>query len=215
MFFSVMSVRKPVDEANIKASGKEEVVQMTHNIENGELEPSNTQENGPLQKESVQATSSHKESENNEKSSTAQDENMTRPPGGSGQDEHLQCTLVPQQKLHTAAHLDSFTTTEVSVDENPGSVQDRVPDGDLLTAGSICPEKPSQTEPTATREHSTDSPPHDNDKEAGSNVTNDSAVDVPSGEDFQKPNLWLAPTACQVSSRSMVGQEIGKEAQNS
>lgn len=207
--FCVVSVSKTRDEAEEKGE------HVQHGHEKGEIEPNNTQENGPLQKEIIQTASPHRGPEHKEDSTRAQDEDIKAPSGDSGQAEHLQCTLNIPQTLHTATDWDFNTTTEVPKEENPASVQDRIPDGIFLTAGEVWPEKPSHTETTATRENITESTTRDNDEEAGSKVTNDNAAAEPSGEYLQKaPNTQLAAAACQVSSSSVVSQEISKEAPN-
>lgn len=207
----LVSLRKTPDEPK----KKDELVQHSH--ENGEIESNNTHENGPLQKESIQTASPDRGSEDKEKSTRAQDEDSKEPSSDSGQTEHLQCTLNLQQKREAAARWDLKTTTDVPKEENPDSAQDRIPDGISLTAGAVWPERPSHTETTTTREHITESTTHDNDEEAGSKVTNDNAVAEPSGEDFQEaPNkTQLATAECQVSSSTVVSQEIGEEAQSS
>lgn len=209
--FCVVSVSRTHVEAEKKGE------HMQHGHENGEIEPNNTQENGRLQKEIIQTTSPDNDRgpEQKEDSTRAQDEDIKEPSGDSGQAEHLQCTLNVQQTLHTAADWEFKTTTEVPKEENPASVQDRIPDGIFLTSGEVWPEKPSHTETAATREHITESASHDNDEEAGSKVTSDNAVAEPSGEYLQKaPNTQLATAICQVSSSSVVCQEISKEAPN-
>lgn len=207
--FCVVSVSKTCVEAEKKGE------HVQHGQENGEVEPNNTQENGPLQKEIVQTASPQQGHEHKEDSTRAQDEDIKEPSGDSGQAEHLQCTLNVPQTLCSAADWDFKTTTEVPEVENPDSLQDKIPDGILLTAGENWPEKASHTETTTTREYITQSTTRDHDEEEGSKVINDDAVAEPSGEHLQEaPNTQCAAAACQASSSSVVSQEISIETPN-
>ncbi|XP_040921290.1 uncharacterized protein LOC121200215 [Toxotes jaculatrix] len=203
-------MRKTPDEVCIKVAEKAEAIQVKQSPERGELEPSNTQENGPLKKESIQtATPSPCKGFEQDSSTSAQDEDVKEPPDDSGQTELLHCTLKSQPESLSAAHWEVFTDTIVAPEkENPASVQDKIPDGISLTAESVCPEKPSHSETATTTEHITVS-------------TLDSAVAGPSGEFSQNnevlsvPNTRLDAAACQVFSISAVSQEINTEAPSS
>lgn len=204
-----MSLRKVPEEASIKV---EEAVQVKQSPEVAEMEPNNVQENGPLQNEVLQTAtpSSSKKSKLKENSTRAQDKDVNDRPTFSGQAEPPQCT----SKEHTTAVWEAFRN-EASEEENPASARGKIPDSSSLTAGAVCPE--NHTETNTTREHNTLDTTHDNDEEAGSKVTIENAVAVPSGESSQKnkvlsvPNTPLTAAACQVSSISGVSQENGKE----
>uniref|UniRef100_A0A8C9ZHN9 Uncharacterized protein n=1 Tax=Sander lucioperca TaxID=283035 RepID=A0A8C9ZHN9_SANLU len=202
-------IRKVPEEASIKV---EEAVQVKQSPEVAEMEPNNVQENGPLQNEVLQTAtpSSSKKSKLKENSTRAQDKDVNDRPTFSGQAEPPQCT----SKEHTTAVWEAFRN-EASEEENPASARGKIPDSSSLTAGAVCPE--NHTETNTTREHNTLDTTHDNDEEAGSKVTIENAVAVPSGESSQKnkvlsvPNTPLTAAACQVSSISGVSQENGKE----
>lgn len=193
----------------------EEKVQVKQSPEVAEMEPNNTQENGPLQKEVIQteAPSPSKGPELKENSTRAQDEDMKDRPADSGQAELLQCTLNSLQKESATADWEVFPTNAAPEEENPASVQDKIPNNSPLTAKAVCPENHPHTE-TNTREPITLDTAHDNDEEAGSKVTIDNAIAELSGEFSQNnevlsvPNTPLPAAACQVS---VVSQEINKE----
>nr|XP_020475408.1 ubiquitin thioesterase otulin [Monopterus albus]XP_020475409.1 ubiquitin thioesterase otulin [Monopterus albus]XP_020475410.1 ubiquitin thioesterase otulin [Monopterus albus] len=207
--------RNTSDETNKKAEEKAETVQDKHRPLHGETEPNNTQENGPLQKEGIQPAmpSPHKESGN---STRPQDEGVKKLSHDSGQAEHLQCTLDPQQKDHAAEWEVLTAIAVVPKEETPGSVQDRIIDGGALTAEAVHPQHLSCTEATTAREHNTRSTAHDNEEEAaaGSRVATGSAIAEPSEESLknnQMSNAQLATAADHISSISVVSQEISEE----
>ncbi|XP_018549182.1 protein IWS1 homolog [Lates calcarifer] len=199
-------VRKTPNEPNIKVEEKTESVLVKQSPENGETEPNNTQENGPLKKESIQTAtpSPCKGFELKENSTRAQDETMKEPPDNSGQAEPQQCTL----------NWEVFPETKYVAleEENPASVQEKIPDGISQTAESVHAEKPSHTETTTTTEHITASVSHDDEEEAGSEVTVDNAVVEPSGEFSQNNEVLPVPNTPPPA--SVVSQEISKEAQS-
>ncbi|XP_070784647.1 uncharacterized protein [Enoplosus armatus] len=203
-------IRKTSDEANMKVEVKAEVVHVKQSAAVAEIEPNNTQENGPLQKEVIQTAtpSPSKGSELKENPTRAQGEDMNDCPADSVQAELLQCTLNCLQTEHATADWEVFTAT------NAAPRQDKIPDSSSLTAEAVCPENHTETN---TREHITLDTTHDNDEEAGSKVTIDHAVVEPSGafsqnnEVLSVPNTQLTAAACQLSSISVVSQEIVKE----
>ncbi|GAA6215123.1 ubiquitin thioesterase otulin [Lates japonicus] len=199
-------VRKTPEEPSIKVEEKTEAVLVKQSPENGETEPNNTQENGPLKKESIQTAtpSPCKGFELKENSTRAQDETMKEPPDNSGQAERQQCTL----------NWEVFPETKYVAleEENPASVQEKIPDGISQTAESVHTEKPSHTETTTTTEHITASVSHDDEEEAGSEVIVDNAVAEPSGEFSQNNEVLLVPNTPPPA--SVVSQEISKEAQS-
>lgn len=199
-------LRKTPNEPNIKVEEKTESVLVKQSPENGETEPNNTQENGPLKKESIQTAtpSPCKGFELKENSTRAQDETMKEPPDNSGQAEPQQCTL----------NWEVFPETKYVAleEENPASVQEKIPDGISQTAESVHAEKPSHTETTTTTEHITASVSHDDEEEAGSEVTVDNAVVEPSGEFSQNNEVLPVPNTPPPA--SVVSQEISKEAQS-
>lgn len=205
--FSVLCVRsdkKSSGGANTEVKEKSEAVQV-----NGETEPNNTQENGPLHP-CIQPAFPNRESEPTE--NRAQDKDIKKHLGDSGQAQHLQCT-VSQTKVHTATDLEVCeTTSDVLEEENKASV----PGGTLLTAGDVCQEKPSHSEKTSAQEHITKT--CTDDEESGSKVTRDFAVAEPSGESFPQvlsgPEPQLSAAACQVLSSCSVNQPVNKEAQS-
>ncbi|XP_022622751.1 uncharacterized protein LOC111237798 [Seriola dumerili] len=214
------SMRKTPDADNIKVEEKAEAVQVEQSPENGESEPNNTQENGPLKKESIQTAtpSDCKGFGLKENSTREQDEEMKEPPDNTGQAEPLQCTLQSQQNTCAAAEWEVFTQTNVALgEENPLSAQDKIPDGISQTAESVCPVKASCTETTTTTEHILVSTSHDDKEEAGSKATVDIIVTEPSGEISQNnqvlsvPNTQVDAAACQVFSVSVDSQEINRE----
>lgn len=210
----VVSLRKTADKANIKAEEKVEVVQVKQSPENGKTEqPNNTQENGPLQKEDTQTAtlSPGKRPKLKENSTRAQDKDMKETPAGSGQTEHLQCILNLLHEGNAAGDWDVFAAT---VEENPAIVQDKIPDGITHAAEA---KNLSHTETNTTREHITLDTSHNDNEDAGSRVTIDNTVAESSGEFSQNnevlslPNSQLAAAACQVSSITVVNQEINAE----
>ncbi|XP_067342087.1 uncharacterized protein [Channa argus] len=208
---NMRSGRHKLDESSIKVMEKDESVEVKQSPENGETKPNGTQENGPLQKESVQIVSLNRGSEHKENSTRPHYEATKESPQESAEAGHLQCTLDSQQKAFWEV---SKATDELQEGENAMSVQDKIQDGIFLTAWAAWSEKPSNTETTTTKEHITESTTHDG-EEHGSKDANHNAVDEPSGESFQKvlsePNSQLATAAGLVSSNSVVSQEISKE----
>uniref|UniRef100_A0A8P4K4Q7 OTU deubiquitinase with linear linkage specificity a n=2 Tax=Dicentrarchus labrax TaxID=13489 RepID=A0A8P4K4Q7_DICLA len=202
-----------VKAVEVKAEAVEvKAVQVKQSPEVGDSEPNNTQENRALQEVVKQKAtpSPRKGSEPEENSSRAQDEDAKNRPAGSEEAELLQCTLNSPQKA--AADWQVFKATNAAPkEENPASTQDKIPDIASLTAETVCPE--NHTEINTTSEHITLANAHDNDEEAGSEVTADSTVAEPSGEFPQNNEALSAPNtaACQVSSISVVSQEIDKE----
>ncbi|XP_035507817.1 uncharacterized protein LOC118320791 [Morone saxatilis] len=213
-------IRKtPDDDNNIKVEVKAvqvKAVQVKQSPEVGETEPNNTQENGPLQEVVTQKAtpSPRKGSEPKENSSRAQDEDAKNRPADGEEAELLQCTFNSPQKA--TADWQAFKATNAAPkEENPASTQDRIPDIASPTAETVCPV--NHTEINTTSEHITLATAPDNDEEAGSEVTVDSTVAEPSGEFPQNnealsvPDTQFPAAACQVSSISVVGQEIDKE----
>ncbi|XP_029385503.1 uncharacterized protein LOC115061332 [Echeneis naucrates] len=190
---------KKHDVAKIKEEEKAEAVQVKQSSENGESEPNNAQENGPLKKESVQTATPSKE-----ETATGEQEHMEDSQDNTGQAALLQCTLKSHQKYHAAADWEAFTETNVTPEQDPASVEDRIPDGISQIAESVCPEKPSFTETTTTAEHIIVKTSHDDKTAAGSSVTFDDAATEPSGEFSQNnqvlpvPNTQVDAAACQV-----------------
>ncbi|XP_071340996.1 histone acetyltransferase KAT6B-like [Trachinotus anak] len=214
------SMRKTPDMDNITVEAKAEAVQVKQCPENGESEPSNTQENGPLKKENIQTAAAFhcKEFECKENSTGEQDEDMKDSPGNSGQDELLQSTLQPQQKACATADWEVFLEPNVAPkEEDRASVQEKIPVGTSRAAESICTEKPFLTETTTTTEPISVSTSHDDKEEAGSKVTFDNAVTEPSGEFTQNnevlsvPNTQVDAAAFQAFPVSEVSQEINKD----
>ncbi|KAG7231175.1 hypothetical protein INR49_012006, partial [Caranx melampygus] len=207
------AVRKTPDADNMKVEEKAEAEFKKQSPENGESEPNNTQENGPLV-ESIHATapSACKELELKK-----QNEDMEKPQDNSGQAEVLQRTLPPQQKICPRAESEVFTESNVAPEEGaPVSEQERILNGTLQTVKrveSVSPEKPSPTETTATTEHAAARTSHDDEEEAGSKVTSDKAVTEPSGEISPNdpvltvPNSQVDEAACQVFSIPVDGTE--------
>ncbi|KAK2859616.1 hypothetical protein Q5P01_004236 [Channa striata] len=213
--FANDNMRNKLDETSINVKGKDESVEVKQSPENGETKPNNTQENGPLQTESIQVVSPNRGSELEESSTRACSEDPKEFSHESGDAPHLQCTFDSQQK----AYLEVFkATAEVQEEENTGSVPDKIPDGLLLKARASCTENPANPETTTAREHITESTTHDNDEDQGSKDINDNAADEPSGEYVQEvsalPNSQIAEAACQVSSGSVVSPESSREGPN-
>lgn len=211
IILSVLSLRKMPDKAGIKMEVAAEAVLVKQSAEVAEAEPNNTQENGPLQKKVKQTAtpSPRKGSELRENSTRAQDEAMKDRPANSGPAELLQCTLNSLQNEHDTADGEVFTATNAAPEkENPASVKDKIPDSSSLTPAAVCPENHPET--NTTRELVTLDTTHDNDEDAGFKV----AAAEPSGEFSQNnevlslPNTQLTAAACQVSSVSVVSQEI-------
>ncbi|XP_044031756.1 uncharacterized protein LOC122866329 [Siniperca chuatsi] len=209
-------IRKMPNEANMKVEVKAEVVHVKQSAQVAETKPNNTQENGPLQKTVLQTAmpSSSKGSELKDNSTRAQDEDMKGRPPDRGQAELLQCTFNSPQTEHVTSNWEVFTATNAASEEHkPASMQDKIPDSSSLTAEAVCAENHTETN---TREHITLNTAHDNDEEAGSKVTIDNVVAEPSGEFslckvLSAPNTQLTAAACQVSSISVVSEEIDKE----
>ncbi|KAI3355364.1 hypothetical protein L3Q82_018208 [Scortum barcoo] len=197
---------KTNNEANKKEELKVEAVQVKQSAEAAEMEPNNTQENGPLQKDvKLTATPSpRKGSELKDNSTRAQNEPMNDHPADSRPAE-LQSTLNPLQKQLATADWEILTTQG----ENPASVKDKIPDSSSLTAETVCTETHTETKSELV---TLDTTP-DNDADAVSKVP---AVE-PSGEFSQNnevlsvPNTQLTAAACQVSSISVVSQEINNQ----
>lgn len=206
-------VRKTADEANIKAGA----VQVKQSPENGETEPGNTQENGPLQKEGTPTAtfSPSKGPKLKENSTRAQDKHIKGTPAGSGQAEPLHCTLNVPQEGSAADDREGFAATNAATaEENPAAVQDKTPDGITQTAEA---KNTSHTETNATREHITLDSSHNDNEDAAFKVTIDDTAAEPSGEFSQNnevlsvPNTQLAAAARQVSSVPVISQEIHSE----
>ncbi|XP_067434936.1 enolase-phosphatase E1-like [Thunnus thynnus] len=204
-------VRKTADEANIKA----EAVQVSP--ENGETEPSNTQENGPLQKEGTPTAtlSPSKGPKLKENSTRAQDKHIKGTPAGSGQAEPLHCTLNVPYEGSAADDREGFAATNAATaEENPAAVQDKTPDGVTQAAEA---KNTSHTETNATRENITLDSSHNDNEDAAFKVTIDDTAAEPSGEFSQNnevlsvPNTQLAAAARQVSSVPVISQEIHSE----
>ncbi|AWP17103.1 Hypothetical protein SMAX5B_004612 [Scophthalmus maximus] len=213
-------MRKPHDEADINVEEKAEAVQVKQRAENGETEPKNTQENGPLKKESIQSAMPclSKGFTLKENSPSAQDEDKEESVGDNEQAELLNFPLNSQQKAHTAADWEVFTERkEVPEEENPASLRDKVPGGILLTAESVLHEKPLLTDTISATEHIALSTSHDDREETGSKVSFDNAVTEPSefsqnSQVLSLPNTKLEAAAYEVISISVVSQETDKEA---
>lgn len=194
----------------MKVEVKAEAVQKSPEV--GEMELNNTQENGPLKEVVIQTATPYprKGSDLKENSTRAQDEDMKDCPADSGQAELLQCTLNSLKNEHATA---DFTATNTAPeDENPASAQDKIPDISSLTAEAVFLE--NHTETKATMEHSILAT-HDNAEEAGSKLDNVEAE--ASGQLSEKnevlspPNTQLTAAVCQLSSISVVSQEVDEE----
>lgn len=205
-----MSLRITPGEADIKVEVKAEAVQVKKSPEVGETELNNTQENGPLKEVVIQTAtpSPRKGSDLKENSTRAQDEDMKDCPADSGQ--LLQCTLNSLKNEHATA---DFTATNTAPeDENPASAQDKIPNISSLTAEVVFLE--NHTETKATMEHSILAT-HNNAEGAGSKLDNVEAE--ASGQLSEKnevlssPNTQLTAAVCQLSSISVVSQEVDKE----
>lgn len=213
--FCVVPLRKTPDADNIKVEEKAEAALKKQSPENGEPEPNNTQENGPLT-ESIHTTapSAYKELEPKEEK-----EDMKQPQDNGGQAEDLQPPLEPQQKNFTGPDWEDFTEPHMAPEEvAPASEQEKtLTPGTPQTVESVCPEKPPSAETTATTEHAAASVSHDEEEEAGPKVTSDEAVTEPSGEIcpndpvLSVPNSQVDEPACQAAS-ILVDGEINKEA---
>ncbi|KAM7390275.1 hypothetical protein PAMA_008445 [Pampus argenteus] len=202
-------IRKTADEANIKAEEKSDAVQVKPSPENGDTKPSNTQ-NGPSQKEGAQ-TATLSPIKLKEHCTSAQDKDLMKTLAGSGQDELQQCTLNVPHEGNAAGDWEVFAATKTATveEENPTTVQDKIPDGMTQAAEATNPSD-AETE----REHTTMDTSHNDDEDAGCIVTIDDIVAEPSGE-FSENNEVLsepnAAAACQVSSVLVVDQEINSE----
>lgn len=198
----------PQSDDDTRKSPVEDVVQLKPSPENGETELNNTQENGPLQKESVRTAtpSPRKESQLKENGTRAQDKEMKETAADSEQAGLLQCTLnSPQEDLAaTAAAVESLEVCDASnaekEEENPASVEDKIQDD--------VPLKAENTETnTAATEHITASAPHEEEEEgASTRVTDDSDAAKPSEESVESnenvPNVQPAAAASQESTVS-------------
>ncbi len=210
IILSVLSLREIPDKSHVKEEGKVEALLVS--VEVAEMEPSNTQENGPLQKEVKQtATPSPRTgSELKENSARAQDEAMKDRNADSGPAELLQCTLNSLQNEHATADWEVLTNAAPQ-EENPASMKDTIPDRSSLTAVAVFPENPTET--NTTREVVTVDTTHDNDEDARAKV----AAAGPSGEFSQNdevlsvPNTQHTAAACQLSPISAVSQEINNQ----
>lgn len=175
--------------------------------ENEESEPNNTQENGPLQKDDIRTStpSPAKEPELKEHSNRAQVVDVTEAPANGGKTDLLQCNLTSPPKGNSTDEWEIFPeTVEETVEENPASVEDRIPDG-ISPAAEL--KTPPQTETTA----STDSSQEDN--EDDSKVTTDDTEADPLGE-FSQNNELLSEPNTQLTAAapvSVVCQEINSE----
>lgn len=198
-------LRKTPDADNMKVGEEAKAVFKKQSPENGELEPNNTQENGPLKKESIHTTppSARKELELN-----GQNEDMKQPQCDSGQAEAVQHSLQP------TAEWEVFNETIEAPEEGARAPdKEEIPDGISKKVKSVCPEKPPLTETTTTAEDAANP-----EEEDGSKVTSDEAVREPSGEIsannpvLSVPNSQVDKAACQVFPGSVDSQEINKEA---
>ncbi|XP_070708643.1 uncharacterized protein [Pempheris klunzingeri] len=206
-------IRKIQDGASVLVEEKVQV-QVKQSPEGGETELNNTQENGPLQKGVTQtaAPSPRKGPQLQENSTRAQEQDEDE----DVKEELLHCTLNSLQKEQVKAEWEVFTATNVAPEEeNPASAQSKSPGKSSPMAGAVCPENLPHTE-TNTREHITSDTPLDNDEDAGSEVAGDNAVAEPSGSFSQNNEVLSVPNTqpaavCQVSSISVLSQEIDKE----
>lgn len=205
-----MSFRRATDEETEKGPMKQSPV-------NGEIEPNNAQENGPLQKKSTQVAtpSPRKGSELNENSTRAQHKVMTDTPADGGQ-ENLQCTLQLQGEDHSTADREVPLNAEPE-EEDPAPVQDKNPDGVSLTTEVVCHENSADPKTKSATEDIKPSSAHDNvDEECSTDTIK--AVAKPSEELTQNnealsvPNSQPSAAAGQAVSISAVSQETNKEA---
>ncbi|CAN9506395.1 unnamed protein product [Ophioblennius macclurei] len=169
----------PEGDDDMRKSPDEQAKAVPAKPENGLTELSNTQENGPLQTESIQTAtpSPQRASELKENGTTAQDKDMNATPAASdcGKAELPQCTLNPQPEESTTAERDVFVASNAEVkEEDSSSVQEKNPDGASRTEDATRPVVPLQTE-THSAEHITASaPPHDDGGEGEPHSTQES-----------------------------------------
>ncbi|XP_029978949.1 uncharacterized protein LOC115411133 isoform X2 [Sphaeramia orbicularis] len=204
--------RNTFDEASLKVGDKALLV----NPKDGESEQFTTQENGPLQKESLQTATP----EVKENSNRAQDVNVNKSAADAEPDEHLQCTLNSLQRAHTAAVWE-VPAAATAAPEEEKQVQEKILNGISQTAEVVCPEKASLTETNTKPEHITmDSTNNNNDEGAGDGhkKTVDKSADEPSGktsqndEELLMPNTQLTAAGGQVSPISAISPELNTEA---
>lgn len=202
-----MSFRITPNEAIIKVEAKVEAVQAKKCPEVGEMEPNNTQENGPLKDA---APSPRKGSKLKEDITRAQDEDMKYCLANSGQAGLLQCTLNSLQKEHAAA--DHTAANTAAADDSPALTPEKVPDMSSTTAEVVCLQHHTETKSTIEQDILAS---HDNDEEAGSQL--DSIVAKASGQFSEDgdgilsvPNSRLTAAVCQLSCSSAVSQDIDK-----
>ncbi|XP_058495642.1 uncharacterized protein LOC131466443 isoform X1 [Solea solea] len=202
-------MRKNQDKTDIKIDEKAEEVKEKQSLENGEMEPSNTQENGPLVKEAIK-TAKASPCEGN--SIRAQDEEMTDPPDSSEKPGLLQCTLDSLQKTNTATHWEGFPETNAVPEVNLASVQDKIPSE--ISAESVCPEKPSHTEMTSATQHITVCTSQDVEEEVGSNVKSDNATTKSLMEFSQNGETSLVPNTAAAAAGQVVPIAVVSEKNN-
>uniref|UniRef100_A0A672H1Z2 OTU deubiquitinase with linear linkage specificity a n=1 Tax=Salarias fasciatus TaxID=181472 RepID=A0A672H1Z2_SALFA len=133
----------PEGDDDLRKSPDEQVKPVPAKPENGLTELSNTQENGPVQTESVQtaAPSPQQAAKLKENGTRAQDKDMK-----------------PEENA-TAEREVVASNAEVK-EEDSSSAQGKIPDGASLTEDAARQEDPPQTE-TPTAEHTAASAPHD------------------------------------------------------
>ncbi|XP_068160579.1 uncharacterized protein [Antennarius striatus] len=203
------------DEVNMKVEMKAEAEQVKQSPEDGETEPNNTQENGPLQEVNVKTTMlpPEKGPELKENSITAQDEEIKDIPADSVQADLLQCTFNSLQKQSTTGDWEIFTTT--LEEENAASAQDETLKISSLTTETSDPENHTETE---AGEHIASAVTHEDDDaaspEVDSGVTESSGDNSEHNEVLSVPNTQLPAAVCQLSPISVVSQEIDAESQS-
>ncbi|KAM4606209.1 uncharacterized protein ACJ7VT_016467 [Polymixia lowei] len=208
------------DEAEIKK--EEKLVKVKQSPQARETEPSKTQENGPLQKESTKgkmpSPSKGTGLENEDSPNKAQDKDVEKSDADNGPVEDLRRTLESPQTKCATADEEVFTATKVlPVQEYPAVAQEKKSMSQEADAAS--PENPSLRSDILT-EHITPETACDEDKDEeednSSKATVNNAVDKPSGDSHchEVPSLldsWLPVEAGQPSSSSLPSREISVE----
>ncbi|XP_028288368.1 uncharacterized protein LOC114452983 [Parambassis ranga] len=201
------------EDAMRRTDEKADGAQKKQSPENEETEPNNTQENGPLQKEGIQAVthSPRKVSEPTENAIRGQDKDVKESPADSG-DEPLHCTLNSLQEQTAESEILGKTNVKIE-EENPASVQDKVPDGASQTAKVVCSESASCLQTNTTTEHSAASATHNDeeDEEAGPRVTVVDAAAKPSGESTQNDEVLSVPNSQPAAAAGQVSTVVSQE----
>lgn len=165
--------------------------------ETGEQEPNNTQENGPLKKQ-TEMPPPFKVSEENptrvKKEATAHSGQLA-----------MQCASGSLREERAKVNWKAASDAE---EDDPASTQDRIPDS--VKPEAVCPDNPPHTETNTTSEQTALSAAH-HDEEEKKKVTVE-AVAKPAGEFLEDqqvlsvPHMQLA-AAPQVSSVPVVNEE--------